>query len=94
MAQDGGFQVGFVVALAQAEEVEEVRVLEHQGGGTAGVGRCDGHGQCVRLWRLGAGDNAALEGLAVDLVAEFTHAPALQRGLLGVVQAGLCRLER
>jgi hypothetical protein len=30
LAQDGGFQVAFIMALAQAQKVEEIRVLEHQ----------------------------------------------------------------
>jgi hypothetical protein len=58
LAQDGGFEVCFVVALAQAEEVEEVRVLED---GRVGFGCARGGGA------LCAGDFTALEGLAFDL---------------------------
>jgi hypothetical protein len=72
LAQDGGFQVGLVVALAQAQKVEEVRVFEDLGG--VGVGGFDQFSLSGRVGLQG-GKLGALEGLAFDLVAQLAHAP-------------------
>ncbi len=85
MAQDGSFQVGLVVALAQAQEIEKVRVFEDQGGG--GVGGNDrlslNGGVGLQGCKLGA-----LEGLAFDLVVQLAHAPARFHTLLGIKPTG------
>ena len=90
LAQDGGFQIGFVVALAQAQEVEEVRVFEDEGGGALGFDKLSLNGgvglQGCKL--------CALEGLAFNLVAQLTHAPGVGGRLAGVKLAGWLGFER
>ena len=91
LAQDGGFQVGLVVALAQAQKIEEVRVFEDLGGG--GVGRFDKFSLNGRLGLQG-GKLRALKGLAVNLMCQLAHAPAVLCGLAGVKLAGLRGFQR
>jgi hypothetical protein len=50
LAEDGGFQSCLVVALAQAQEGEEVRVFEDLGGaGAQGFGRLSPNGAVRKL---------------------------------------------
>lgn len=84
LAQDGGFQIGLVVALAQAQEVEEVRVFEDLGGGE----------RLRRARYLQGGKFGSFEGLAFDLVCQLAYAPAVLRGLVGVKLAGLRGFQR
>ncbi len=70
------------MALAQAQEVQKVRILE------------DLCRRCGQRGRLGRGDFCALEGLAVDLVAQLPHAPSILRSTPGIKGAGLGCLER
>ena len=91
MAQDSGFPIGLVVALAQAQKVEEVRVFEDLDG--VGVGGFDQFGLNGRVGLQG-GKLGALKGLAVDWVAPLAHAPGVGGGLAGVELAGGFGFER
>ena len=64
LAQDGGFQIRLVVALAQAQKVEEIRVFEDLGGaGAQGNDRLSVNGGNLQGGKFGA-----LEGFAFNLV--------------------------
>ena len=86
LAQDGGFQISFVMALAQAQKVEEVRVFEDQGG--IGVTGFD------LLSPNGCGGLQGGKLCALDLVAQLTHTPSVGGGLAGVKLACRFGFER
>lgn len=88
LAQDGAFQVGFIVALAWAEEIEEVRFLKDNRR-RGFVGTRDGE-----RGPLGDANFATLVGLAFDLPVQFAFAPMCGHALPGVEVAGGLALER
>lgn len=92
-AQDGVLEILFQVAVAKAEEVEDVGIAEDEVGAEFVLGAEFGElgpGDFLRLLR----DGGALEEHGVDLLAQGADAPAVDPAHLGVEVALEVVLER